>query len=150
MADFLRQNYNESVVAANDIGAITFFTDIHLFDMAGLGSSEAAAEIVQYGGLCKDERMKKYFEESAAKRGVELAIVYDIWFEGCIPANWERVGQWTISHNVACGDPSISFYAVTENKRESLINNLRNFSFRLHRNVQEDGRYLEQETKNKF
>ncbi len=39
-AKFLHQFYNTSKVVANDIGAISYYTNIHLLDIAGLGSVE--------------------------------------------------------------------------------------------------------------
>ncbi|KFF75154.1 hypothetical protein HX13_08015 [Chryseobacterium sp. P1-3] len=40
LQDFLKKYYNNSKVVANDIGAISYFTDIHLLDFMGLGSNE--------------------------------------------------------------------------------------------------------------
>ncbi len=42
-ARFLKKYYNRSKVVANDIGAICYFSDIHLLDIAGLGSKEMIA-----------------------------------------------------------------------------------------------------------
>lgn len=40
IAKFLQNYYNGSKIIANDIGAMTYFTNIHLLDIYGLGSEE--------------------------------------------------------------------------------------------------------------
>ncbi len=42
LADFLHKYYRNAKVVANDIGAITYFNNIHLLDTYGLGSIEVA------------------------------------------------------------------------------------------------------------
>jgi hypothetical protein len=50
MGKFLHAYYNESKVMANDIGAITYYTNIDLLDLVGLGSTSVLKIGLQRGG----------------------------------------------------------------------------------------------------
>jgi hypothetical protein len=51
MSRFLHGFYNNANVAANDIGAITYYTGIKLLDLVGLGSNAVLAEKLRGGGV---------------------------------------------------------------------------------------------------
>jgi hypothetical protein len=142
MASFLQHYYPESTVAANDIGAITYYTDIRLVDLMGLGTMESAKL-----------RLNRAFtpqnaEALTQKRGVTLALVYDTWFTAyngrfILPATWVKLGEWRIVHNVVCGGDTVSIYATTAEGVGPLKENLQKFALRMPRDVQQAGPYLE-------
>ena len=110
MARFLRRYYNDASVAANDIGAINFYTDIHCFDLAGLGTREVARELLQQ--TYRTETMEEYTQ----RHGVRMALLYRNWFNGFLypvpPRSWIKVGQWTASDHGVLGEPTVTFYAA--------------------------------------
>jgi hypothetical protein len=107
-------------VAANDIGAINFLADIRNLDIYGLGSREVLA--------AKNEGHYNHAAISRLTADRDIAIVYDEWLIGGIPAEWTRVGQWTISDNLVAAYPTVSFYAIQPGEREGLARNLAAFS----------------------
>jgi hypothetical protein len=136
MGLFIREHYQGRVIAANDIGAINFLADVRLLDLFGLGSLEPASLKLQnrYGPL--------EIGELASKRQVDLAMIYDIWFTGAVPSTWVKVGEWTITDNVICGDAKVSFYAVGADTQASLVHSLKQFQGALPRDVLQTGLYL--------
>lgn len=143
MALFLKQYYNEATVAANDIGAISYLTDIRTLDLWGLSTVEAA----------QHKRNRSYNKatvyELTKSKGAKIAIVYDrlftdgnIAYDG-IPEQWIKVGQWRIENNVVCGDDTVSFFALDPSLEGSLIANLKQFSPRLPKTVKQSGEYIE-------
>lgn len=105
MAQFLQQHYPQASVAANDVGAITFFTDIQLLDLVGIGGQEVIPAIRrgQYTPAVVDSLFRAH--------QVELAVIYDHWVGGLMPSSWTRVARWRIPHNFICAGDTVSFYA---------------------------------------
>jgi hypothetical protein len=110
MAQFLRRYYNDAPVAANDIGAINFYTDIHCFDLAGLSTLPVARDLLQ------ETYTSEAIEEYTRRQGVRIALLYDNWFSGVFypapPLSWIKVGRWTVPDNVVLGAPAVTFYAA--------------------------------------
>jgi hypothetical protein len=78
--------------------------------------------------------------------GVRVAVVYDSWFGGEIgglPAEWTKVGEWTIANNIVAADKTVSFYAVKPSEVTPLIQHLREFSPLLPESVMQSGQYTE-------
>lgn len=120
MARFLRRFYEGQVVAANDIGAISFAADIRLVDLFGLATQEVAAL-----------RLRQQWDAPqiaalARRRGVQIALLYVSWFP--IPPQWARVADWRIPDNVVCGDDTVSFFAVDPSAAGPLAEHLREFA----------------------
>jgi hypothetical protein len=121
MARFLRQHYPSDAFAANDIGAVSFYTDGRVLDLWGLGDNEVARS--KKGGYWTSE----FLEEMGKKKGVKMAVLYDSWLGASLPKGWKRVGTWKIQNNVVCGDDTATFYATTENEKEGLAQRLRSY-----------------------
>ena len=138
MSKFLNKYYNESSVAINDIGLISFNTEVKLTDLEGLGSID----------VLKSKR-NKYFNQEfiydlAKIREIKIAILYDSWFEDIgLPKNWIKVGEWKISNNVICGDDVVTFYAVELTEKDNLILNLKDFFDELPETVIQRGIYID-------
>ena len=137
MGLFLEEYYQGEAVAANDVGAINYLADIRCLDLWGLSSLEIAR--AKQNGYYNTDTIYHL----AREKRVKIAIVYDHWFKGneAIPAQWIRVGQWTISNNVVCAGDTVSFYAAEPEAEDDLIKNLKNFSSRLPADVIESGKY---------
>jgi len=134
MGKFVREFYSTSVVAVNDIGAVSFLSDGRLCDLWGLATLSVAGA-----------RYSNDFDLTAltTKERVKIAIIYDQWFEGEIPGEWQKVGEWKIPNRVAAKHDTISFYSVARGEEDGLIANLQQFSSRLPKEVQQKGKYLE-------
>ena len=131
MARFLQACYPRVSIAANDIGAISYYNDLRLFDMAGLGNAEVIRDTT------KPRRL--FFERMCAEKQVQIAIIYDSWFKGEIPEGWIKAGEWTIRNNHICGDSTVSFYAVGEDHLAHLTSSLKSFSRKLDQDVVQRG-----------
>ncbi len=121
MAQFLKKYYNEDVVAANDIGAIAFYTDTKIIDLWGLGSIDVA----------KSKKGKywtaSFLDSFVRKNNVTLAIVYDEWFSPELLNKWTKVATWEISNNVIAGGDFVSFYSINKDDSRLLKGNLSDF-----------------------
>ena len=121
MGRFLQRYYNHETVAANDIGAVSYFSDGGVVDLWGLGNIEIARS-----------RKKGYWtpdfvDSISRKKNVRLALVYDSWVGQVLPKQWKKVATWRIHNNVVCGDDFVSFYAVDSTRVTELKNNIENY-----------------------
>jgi hypothetical protein len=140
MGSFARQYYQGSTVALNDVGAVNFLADIHCLDLWGLANRDVTALKREHNYHTRD------IAGLSKQAGARIAIVYDYWYAGEVgglPAEWVRVGQWTIRNNVIAGGDMVSFYALDPSEVSRLSQCLREFSLRLPRDVIENGSYLE-------
>jgi hypothetical protein len=133
MARFLRQNYNHSSVAINDIGAITYYTDLYCVDLFGLANRDVARARLDRNYTTQ------VIQTETLERHVELAIVYPSWFDGAnlpsLPGEWIRVGSWTVARNYVLGDSTVTFYALQREGVEPLARRLRDFDSSLPKDV---------------
>ena len=139
MGRFLDRHYHGAAVAANDVGAVAYLGQVDLLDLFGLGTMEVA-------------RLKLHGDYDTAKvralareRKVKVAVIYDEWLEhlGGVPAEWTRIGEWKIEHNVVCDKDHVVWYAIDPAERRILTANLRSFSDQLPRDVHQSGSYVE-------
>lgn len=122
MAQFLRQYYDDSVVAANDIGAISYYKKEKNLDLLGLASIEVTRSK-------KENHCTPAFLDSLSKREhARIAIVYDSWTSDSLRRNWIRIATWTIPNNVVCGDSVVSFYAIDAGEAPHLKQALRAYA----------------------
>ena len=138
MGRFLRQYYPGAVVAANDIGAINFFADIHCIDLAGLGTIEITRMIVD--GKVTREAVSSYVNE----RHGQIAVMYEDWYSKSVgmPPDWVKVGSWTIGANVVEGGDTVSFFALQPEEVIPLTQHLKDFANQLPATVRQEGTYL--------
>jgi hypothetical protein len=137
VAMFLNRFYNGRTVALNDIGAVSYLADVRLLDLWGLGSMPVARlKLTHAWDQGQVSRL-------AREDGVDIAVVYDAWYAdiGGLPSDWERVGQWTVQNNVVLGDSTISLYCVNPSERNTLIEDLKQFSAALPQDVKQSGEY---------
>jgi hypothetical protein len=139
MALYLRDHHAGHHIAANDIGAINYFADIDNLDLAGLATAEIMRARLRaaYGPAVIDGL--------ARARGVEMAVVYEEWFQplGGLPRSWVKVGEWTIHDNVIAGRPTVAFFATSQATVAHVADTLRAFSPRLPPRVDQAGLYLQ-------
>lgn len=137
MALFLDRFFSGRTVAANDIGEITYFSNIKLVDLYGLGTLEVAR--LKLAGNYNTAQI----DALTRQRGVDIAIVYDMWFGqyGGLPSSWHKAGEWAVQDSVILGDSAVSFYALRPAENAPLTHDLQVFASRLPPDVQQRGEY---------
>jgi hypothetical protein len=125
MATFSKQYYNNTPIAANDIGAVGYYTDAKIVDLWGLADNEVA----------KSKKAKYWtpvFLDSLTKANkAPIAMVYDVWFNDSLRNHWKKAATWQIQNNVICGDDVVSFYAIDSFHYNMLLNNLKKYQKQL-------------------
>jgi hypothetical protein len=109
---------DESPIALNDVGAVSYFDGVRVVDVWGLVTREVAAARTSH------QYSTARMDEICRARDVRVAAIYDAWFDGreCPkpPATWTRVGTWRIADNVVCGSDTVTFYAVAPDEAAAL------------------------------
>lgn len=131
-ARFLHSYYNESKIVANDIGAITYFTNIHLLDMAGLGSKETI--VFNENKRQADKQFQDFLTQYTITNDYDIAIIYEAWLQNHIPENWKKVAELKINDPITVARDKVSIYSINKNNLDKLKQHVRNFKW--NRNVQ--------------
>lgn len=126
-ARFLNTYYNRSKVVANDIGAITYYTDIHLLDIAGLGSKETIP--FNQNKKKADKYFKQFLSRYTIDNSYDIAVIYDPWLEGQIPSNWKKAAVLKITNPVTVAREEVSVYSVNQRNLRLLKENIRKFNW---------------------
>ena len=127
LTDFLHKYYRNSRVVANDIGAITYFNNIHLLDTYGLGSIEVAKlRKEDHGKFTDNKKLQTYIYNTAKLQDFEVALVFDEWVK--MPDYFSKVGTLTIQNNYMAGGTTVSFYSVKKENTDKVRNQLVEFS----------------------
>lgn len=129
MGRFARAYYPGQGVAANDIGALCYFGKIDCLDLFGLGNFEVLQARRQ------GEYTSSTLARLAADRKVKVAMFYEHWVEGAIPATWRKAGSWSVTDGCVLGGGEVSFYATSPAEYELLKARLREFQPQLPRTV---------------
>ena len=124
-AKFLKKYDTNAKVVANDIGAICYFTDIHLFDIAGLGSKEMIN--FNKGTMSFNDVAEKTLINYTEKNKYDLAIVYEEWLNHKIPKTWKKVAVLRIKNKTTVALDHVCIYSINASKEEMLRNEIKNF-----------------------
>jgi len=131
MSKFIKLYYNNQSIAANDVGALNYYTDALIIDLVGLSNQEIAEYRLQ------KSYTTEVIEYISLKYNVSIAVVFDHWFSGTfenlpkLPSSWIKVAQWKISQNVVCGGDVISWYGLNLEDAIQLKYNLIQFEIYL-------------------
>lgn len=126
-ARFLHTYYNNSKIVANDIGAISYYTDIHLLDIVGLGSEETIA--FNDNRKTFDHKFEDFLTRYCLKNQYDIAVVYDGWLQGHIPKNWKKAAVLKIKNKVTVARLEVSIYSINRDNFQLLKQNIRNFNW---------------------
>lgn len=104
---FFARFYPGRSIAVNDLGAVALLSSSHILDIVGLASQPVA-----------DLKRARALDAAALgrladERGVEAIALYEDVFAPILPAQWIKVGEWTITNNVALSDDTVAFFART-------------------------------------
>ena len=124
---FLHAYYNDSKIVANDIGAMSYFTEIYLFDIVGLGSPQVM-EFKQKPNYSQDD-LGPFVGAYTKTHHYDIAIVYKEWLRGFVPKDWEEVAVFTIESNAVVSQPDVTIYCINPAIKESLKNNIKKFNW---------------------
>ena len=131
MGRFVAAYYPGGVVAANDIGAINYLSNVHCYDLVGLANRDVF--LARRSGHFTTQ----FIAEDAAAAHVQIAIVYDRWYADpppspiggpSLPKTWIRVGRWNIPDPSIIDDHVVSFYAVDPREAPALHDHLEQFA----------------------
>ena len=125
MAQFLSEHYPNTSFAANDIGAVSFYTKGTVVDLWGLGSNAIARS--RKNGYWNDD----FLDSTTRHAGARLAIIYDSWFKNTLGNKWTKLASWQIQNNVVCGDDIVSFYAINTADSAAIKTGLRSYQMKL-------------------
>jgi hypothetical protein len=110
VAHFIKGCYQGQSVALNDIGAVSYFSDIRLLDLGGLANVEVARAMIQH------KLGTREIERFANSSGTKVAVLYPNWFEGSgsgpLPSAWVPIAQWAVPNHWMLGGDAVVFYAV--------------------------------------
>ncbi|MDR1122237.1 MAG: glycosyltransferase family 39 protein, partial [Dysgonamonadaceae bacterium] len=125
MSRFLHIYHNESKVMANDIGAITYYTNIDLLDLVGLGSTSVIKYRKEGGDIKKLVTQYPYNQ-------YHVILIYDLWLDIKRKDDYERLGwikagELKIENNLVCGSDAVSFYTSEPAMADELRGNLLRF-----------------------
>jgi len=135
---FLQKFYPNASIAANDVGIMSYFTDLKVLDLYGLISVEVMDAKLRH------KHTTETIRSLLAQRNIKIVVVGNHWLapDGGLPQEWIRAGQWKIPNNIVCGSNTVSFYAVTVSEKDDLIKKLKLFSSFLPSDVQQTGLYV--------
>lgn len=113
--------YYDKPIAVNDLGYVSYKNDHYVLDLWGLASKEA----LDYRRSSSDSN---WMREISRQKDVELAIIYDGWFEQ-IPDEWIRVGDLHLGkERITPAQSTVSFYVMNPEAYSSTVTELRAFS----------------------
>ena len=124
MARMLERSSPDAVIAINDIGAISYYTDATILDIVGLASRDIASIHLD------DRDFSAEIGRVAREHGVALAAVYEPWL-GDPPADWRLAGEWTVPDKVVLGWPTVTFFSVAADARWRLVDGLNEYDHEL-------------------
>ncbi len=105
--------YYKKPVAVNDLGYVSYHNNNYVLDLRGLASIDAL-------NFREDENTPEWMDKLSKTHNVQLAMIYDEWFEE-IPKNWCKIGELQIGKKVVTpAQSSVSFYALNKNVYEEI------------------------------
>jgi len=123
MHRFVTEFYKKPV-AANDIGYISYQNPAYILDLVGLASLEALTLRVKAD-------QKDWMDSLAKAKGVELAMIYDDWFDN-IPDNWYKLGELQLKKaHINILRDKVAFYAIKRESYDEIYNLLEKFALTL-------------------
>ncbi len=115
MAMLLNNYPINTVIAANDIGMINFYSDKTIVDLWGLADMDVGKyKIAHNYNTSKIDSITKV-------KSVKFAALYEPWFGqyGGLPASWQKIGEWKMTRlNIVCGNETVSFYSLDSSQTE--------------------------------
>lgn len=113
-------HYHKKPVAVNDLGYVSYKNDNYVLDLWGLASREALVHRRSSRGL-------EWLNALAKSRDVELAMIYESWFDG-LPEEWIKIGELHLGkRTITPASGTVSFFAMNQNAYIEIVAKLRSF-----------------------
>lgn len=113
-------HYHKKPVAVNDLGYVSYKNDNYVLDLWGLTSKEALVHR-------KSNRGPEWMNELAKSRDVELAMIYEPWFNN-LPDDWIKIGDLHLGkRRITPASGTVSFYAMNQNAYIEIVAKLQAF-----------------------
>lgn len=126
---FVNRYYNNTAIAANDVGAISYLSNAPVVDLSGL-TTLAITKLVKANDY--DQRKVEAIIEAA---NVKVAVTLDGYSP---PPGWIAVARWTVPNPVSIATPTIWFYALNKAEAVRLRQNLQQFGYSLPKDVKQE------------
>ncbi|MDE9450884.1 hypothetical protein J3R80_10445 [Aliiroseovarius sp. Z3] len=102
---FVKDVYQKPI-AVNDLGYVAWGNPNYVLDLWGLASYRALK-------IRMDEPYEGWAGDLTDEAGIDLAIVYDSWFEDGLGKDWVKVGTLRFTNAIAfLGGRDVSYYAT--------------------------------------
>ena len=125
MGLFFGQEFGDTPIALNDIGAVSWLSAAPIVDVYGL-ATQRVADLKRQGRWDARE-----VDALVSSRGVRAVAMYECALAPLIPASWTLVGEWQIRVNVAVSGETVGFFAPTPADVDRLQRALERFAPRL-------------------
>lgn len=144
MGRFVRTYYDDSVIAVNDIGAVSFLSDAEIVDMYGLATRGVTSVIYSPGygtQVVGNITEPREVEIVIIYASIVLADKYGVVFPP--PLGWQQAGTWTLPRErSSAAMPTITFFSTDPSAHEKLVDNLRQFSTEIPARIIQKGEYV--------
>jgi len=139
MSRFLNDYYQGEKVVANDIGAISYFSNVKILDIIGLGSTDVTRFFVNNKN--RDEvqfnnSFHLFLTQYIKNNKYKIAVIYPDWYPDKPPKHWIPVASWKIENNMVAARDKVVWYAFDRNAADNLRENIK--KFKLNKNVKQD------------
>ncbi len=122
MAQLVERHFRGKIIAANDIGAISYTDAARIIDVWGLGVGSKKIIETRREGTLTTETIDHILKNEKA----EIAMIYTQALpRGPIPAGWILVGERFTQGKAVVSNPHVLFYALQPDKVQPLIRALR-------------------------
>lgn len=122
-------DYYRRPVAVNDLGWVSYRNPNYVLDLWGLASEAARKKRLL-------DPTPGWPETLTRAHDVGLAIIYETWFEGAIPAIWQPLARLEGAHHLVIGGGNfVTFYATSPAAAPAALDALHRFSATLPANV---------------
>lgn len=136
---FLGKYYHNEVIGVFDIGAVSFYSDVRLIDVAGLANNQVAALI--NSGTYDSKNLGKILRTAETKIVILPEVVLKTLNLDTL--KWEYAGSWKIKNNVVCASDKIHFFGTNRTEAIILLKNLEEFFPNLPKDVVYTKRWTE-------
>ncbi len=117
-ARWVADTWPDATVATHDLGALAFYTDATLVDLAGLGTTELTRMHLD-GAFTPDSA-----SEVLTRRGVQIAFTGRTWMGGAPPTGFREAGSLLVPYPAGAGAFESVFWSVDPTARARLLQGL--------------------------
>ena len=139
MGRFLHQFYPNAGVIVNDLGVVTYMTDIHCVDLWALGSVDVLKHYMKTNDV-SGKGLRPLLDNSHC----QIAILADFLLGEDAPPTWVGVGEWEIHDDVVGSPERFIFYATSAGDAPALEAHLREYAPNVPPTVTQSGPYTQE------